>query len=64
MVAQLALGGFHEAMIGAGVCGGPLIGATALSYAPNTPTAGVYAVTALLVAGFGGLIWLRLRKAN
>ena len=57
-------GGFHEAMIGAGICGGPLIGATALSYAPNTPNAGVYAVTALLVAGFGGLIWLRLRKAS
>jgi len=58
-------GGFlHEAMIGAGICGGPLIGATALSYAPNAPNAGVYAVTALLVAGFGGLIWLRMRKVS
>ena len=57
-------GGFHEAMIGAGICGGPLIGATALSYAPNTPNAGVYAVTALLVVGCGALIWLRLRKAS
>jgi len=49
---------------GAGICGGPLIGATALSCAPNTPNAGAYAVTALLVAGFGGLIWLRLRKTK
>lgn len=57
-------GGFHEAMIGAGICGGPLIGATALSYAPSSPNAGVYAVTALLVVGFGGLLWLRLRPAR
>lgn len=57
-------GGFHEAMIGAGICGGPLIGATALSYAPHSPNAGVYAVTALLFIGFGGLLWLRMRKAN
>lgn len=57
-------GGFHEAMIGAGICGGPLIGATALSYAPQSPNAGVYAVTALLFVGFGGLLWLRMRKAD
>ena len=51
-------GGFHEAMIGAGICGGPLLGATALSYAPGSPNAGVYAVTALLLVGFAGLLWL------
>lgn len=54
-------GGFHEAMIGAGICGGPLIGATALSLAPRSPNAGVYAVAVLLTIGFGGLFCLRLR---
>jgi predicted MFS family arabinose efflux permease len=57
-------GGLHEAAIGAGICGGPLIGATALSLAPGFSNAGAYAVTALLVTGFGGLLCLRLRKAN
>ena len=57
-------GGLHEAALGAGICGGPLIGATALTFAPTIPHAGTYAVTALLMAGFGGLLWLRLRKAN
>lgn len=56
-------GGFHEAMIGAGICGGPLIGATALSYAPGNPNAGAFAVTALLLIGLFSLIWLRTRKA-
>ena len=57
-------GGLHEAAIGAGICGGPLIGATALSFAPSSANVGVYAVTALLLAGFGSLIWLRLRKVD
>ena len=57
-------GGLHEAAIGAGICGGPLIGATALSFAPNSPSASAYAVTASLFIGFGGLLWLRLRKAG
>jgi MFS family permease len=54
-------GGLHEAAIGAGICGGPLIGATALTLAPQSPNAGAGAVTALLLAGFAGLIWLRQR---
>jgi len=55
-------GGFHEAMIGAGTCGGPLVGAMALTYAPNSSNAGVFAVTGLLLIGFGGLLWVRMRK--
>jgi predicted MFS family arabinose efflux permease len=55
-------GGFHEAMIGAGICGGPLIGAMALSYASNSPNAGVYAVTTLLIVGLAALVGLYLRR--
>jgi predicted MFS family arabinose efflux permease len=54
--------GFHEAMIGAGICGGPLIGAAALTAAPAAPNAGVFAVTAVLLVGFTGLLGLRWRK--
>jgi predicted MFS family arabinose efflux permease len=54
-------GGLHEAAIGAGICGGPLLGALALSLAPATPNAGAYAVTALLTLGLGGLLRLRRR---
>ena len=57
-------GGLHEAAIGAGICGGPAIGATALTFAPAVQNVGVYAVTVLLLTGFGGLIWLRLRGAK
>jgi hypothetical protein len=53
-------GGLHEAAIGAGICGGPLIGALALTLAPNTPNIGVWAVAGLLLVGLAGLIWLRL----
>lgn len=56
-------GGLHEAAIGAGICGGPLVGATALSFAPAGSHAGIYAVAALLTLGLAGLIWLRLRKS-
>lgn len=57
-------GGLHEAAIGAGICGGPLLGALALSVAPATPNAGAYAVTALLVLGLGGLAGLRRSGAS
>lgn len=55
-------GGLHEAAIGAGICGGPLLGAMALTLAPAMPAAGAYAVTALLAIGLGGLLRLRLRR--
>jgi len=57
-------GGLHEAAIGAGICGGPLIGAMALTLAPNTANVGVWAVTGLLMLGLGGLICLRIRKGG
>lgn len=57
-------GGLHEAAIGMGICGGPLIGALALTLTPNTPNIGVWAVGGLLVMGIAGLLWLRLRPAR
>lgn len=57
-------GGLHEAAIGAGVCGGPLLGAVALTVAPAVPHAGAYAVTGLLGIGLAGLVRLRLRRSG
>jgi MFS family permease len=53
-------GGLHEAAIGAGVCGGPLLGAVAFSVLPAVPHAGAYAVTGLLGIGLAALLRLRL----
>ncbi|MHB8897544.1 MAG: MFS transporter [Thermoguttaceae bacterium] len=55
-------GGLHEAMIGAGMCLGPALGALSLWAMPGSPNAGAYAVTALLVGGLAGLVRLRLRR--
>jgi hypothetical protein len=55
-------GGFHEAMIGAGNCVGPGIGAIALRVFPNEPAGSTWAVTALLCCGLGGLLWLRFSR--
>lgn len=52
-------GGIHEALIGAGICGGPAIGAASLYLAPGHPTAAAWAVGAILLAGFGGLFKVR-----
>jgi predicted MFS family arabinose efflux permease len=57
-------GGLHEAMIGAGICLGPAVGAVSLILAPGFPNAAVYAVTALLACGLTGLISLRVRRAE
>ena len=54
-------GGVHEAMIGAGMCLGPTVGALSLCLAPGFPNAGVCTVTALLACGLAGLIGLRVR---
>jgi MFS family permease len=53
--------GWHEAFIGVGIFAGPALGALALQLAPENPDAGTWAVTALLVCGLVGLIWLRAR---
>ena len=55
-------GGLHEAMIGAGSCAGPAIGATALYLLPNHPASSTWAVMVLLSCGFAGLTWLRWRR--
>lgn len=57
-------GGLHEAMIGAGICLGPAVGALSLFLAPGLPNAGVYTVTALLACGLAGLVGLRIRWAE
>ncbi|MBI3191142.1 MAG: MFS transporter, partial [Pedosphaera parvula] len=44
-------GGWHEAAIGAGNFGGPLVGAGALHFFPAAPAAGALTVGAVLVAG-------------
>lgn len=49
-------GGIHEAAIGLGNCVGPAVGAAALHLMPHAPQSGAMAVTALLLAGLGGLL--------
>ena len=55
-------GGIHEAAIGAGNCLGPAVGAVSLQFLPQTANAGTFAVTALLLVGFAGLMKLRNSK--
>ena len=52
-------GGLHEAFIGAGIFLGPATGAAALYLLPNTPNAGTWAVSVLLIGGLGGLLAVR-----
>lgn len=52
-------GGLHEAFIGLGIFLGPATGATALTFAPQSPNACAWAVSTLLLLGLGGLLWLR-----
>ena len=49
-------GGIHEAAIGAGNFIGPAVGAAALQFAAQSPNAGAFAVSALLLCGLGGLV--------
>ena len=53
-------GGFHEALIGIGLFGGPAVGAITLQLLPSTSNAGIWAVSALLVIGI--LLLLQLWK--
>jgi predicted MFS family arabinose efflux permease len=55
-------GGLHEAAIGAGICGGPLLGAVTMTLSPGNPNVGVWAVTSLLGVGLAALGWIRRMK--
>jgi MFS family permease len=57
-------GGLHEAFVGVGICVGPGVGAAALHFAPNSPNAGTWAVSTLLMAGLVGLISVRAKSPN
>jgi len=51
-------GGLHEAAMGAGNCLGPAVAMGALTFAPQYPQAGAYAVSGLLALGWLGLLRL------
>ena len=55
-------GGFHEALIGLGIFGGPAVGAITLRFLPGSPNAGIWAVGVLLVVGLIGLVGMRVRR--
>ena len=55
-------GGIHEAAIGAGIFGGPAIGAAALALFPAYAAAGAWAVAGLLLAGGVTIVGMRLRS--
>jgi MYXO-CTERM domain-containing protein len=59
--AQGEHGGIHEALIGAGIFGGPAIGSVALLCLPDAPHAGVWAVGGFLVLGLVALVAMRRR---
>ena len=56
-------GGIHEAAIGIGNCIGPATGAAALQFLPGLVHGGAFAVSSLLLCGFGALlvIWKTAR---
>lgn len=49
-------GGIHEAAIGVGNCIGPATGAVTLQFVPGFVHGGAFAVTGLLLCGFGALL--------
>ena len=61
-------GGFHEALIGVGLCGGPAIGAVSLHVFPSNPDAGTIGVATILVLGLCAVLVvgaaLRAGKGN
>lgn len=56
-------GGVHEAAIGAGIFGGPAIGATSLALFPAHPQSSVAGVAIILAIGFSALLLVR-RQAH
>ncbi|MBI3417580.1 MAG: MFS transporter [Verrucomicrobia bacterium] len=57
-------GGLHEAMIGSGIFAGPALGATTVFFLPAHPNSSTWALSGVLVLGFGGLMWLRFRRSD
>jgi len=57
-------GGIHEALIGIGIFGGPAAGSAALQFLPSVNHAGIWAVSAVLMAGLPGLFWLRSKMGR
>lgn len=55
-------GGIHEAAIGAGILGGPLVGSAAQLLRPGSTTAPAWAVGAVLTLGLVTLFVLRARR--
>ena len=55
-------GGFHEALIGVGLFGGPAVGAATMQLFPMRPEAGIWAVSVLLAVGLVGLFRLRAAR--
>ena len=51
--------GLHEAMIGLGLFVGPAFGAGSLVLLPGAVSGGVLPVGALLLTGFGAMVWMR-----
>jgi len=49
-------GGFHEALIGVGLCGGPAIGTVALRVFPSNPDAGTIGVAVVLAVGLWAVL--------
>ena len=60
--ARAEQGGIHEAMMGAGNFVGPGVAALTLMIAPQSPHAGVWAVSGLLAMGLAGLLGIRFRS--
>jgi MFS family permease len=60
--ARAEQGGFHEAAIGAGLFGGPAVGAIALYFFPDRSDSSAVAVSSVLVLGLVGLLVIRYRS--
>jgi MFS family permease len=57
-------GGAHEAAIGAGIFGGPAIGATSIALFPDNPGSSVVGVSIVLAIGFTTLLFIRRKRTN
>jgi hypothetical protein len=62
--ARAEQGGIHEAMMGAGNFVGPGVAGLSLMIAPQSPHAGVWAVSGLLAMGLAVLLRTRLKNSR